>query len=104
MVLYETVCLRQLAGGDHSEEIRFGRFLAIDAVTVDRVIAGWSDQTRFAVDGRHVLALQDTSEIRFATTPDNRRDLGKVKKGTCWGLLLHPMLGSMPSTVLTLAW
>ncbi len=45
------------------------------------------------MDGRHVLALQDTSEIRFATTPDNRRDLGKVKKGTCWGLLLHPMLG-----------
>ena len=92
-MLDETVCLRQLAGGDHSEEIRFGRFLANDAVTVDRVIAGWSDQTRFAVDGRHVLALQDTSEIRFATTPDNRRDLGKVKKGTCWGLLLHPMLG-----------
>jgi hypothetical protein len=93
MVLHETVCLRQLSGGNHSEEIRYGRFLGNEAVTVERVIEGWSDQTRAAVDGRHVLALQDTSEIRYATTQDNRRDLGKIKKGNCWGMLLHPMLG-----------
>jgi len=92
MVLRETVCLRQLSGGDHSEEVRYGRFLGNEAVTVENVIAGWSEQTRLAVEGRHVLALQDTSEIKFATTPDNRRDLGKVKKGNCWGMLLHPML------------
>jgi Transposase DDE domain len=91
-VLLETVCLRQLAGGNHSEEIRFGRFLRNEAVTVERLIEGWSDRTRFAVEGRHVLALQDTSELKFPTTEDNRRDLGKVKKGSCWGLLLHAML------------
>lgn len=93
MVLHETVCLRQLAGGNHSGEIRFGRFLGNDAVTVERIVEGWSDQTRLAVEGRHVLALQDTSELKFPTTEDNRRDLGKVKKGNCWGMLLHPMLG-----------
>lgn len=92
MVVHETVCVRQLAEGNHSEAIRFGRFLGNDEVTVERIIAGWSDQTRLGVAGRHVLALQDTSEIKFPTTPDNRRDLGKVKKGNCWGLLLHPML------------
>ncbi|TPJ13544.1 IS4 family transposase [Mesorhizobium sp. B2-7-2] len=92
MVLRETVCLRRLAGGNHSEEIRYGRFLGNEAVTVERVIEGWSDRTGLAVAGRHVLALQDTSEIKFATTPDNRRDLGKIKKGNCWGVLLHPML------------
>ncbi|MER9128114.1 IS4 family transposase [Mesorhizobium sp. M0959] len=92
MVLRETVCLRRLAGGDHSEEIRYGRFLGNDAVTADRIIAGWSDQTRLAVEGRHVLAVHDTSEIKFPTTEGNRRGLGKVKKGNCWGLLLHPML------------
>ncbi|RUU04858.1 IS4 family transposase [Mesorhizobium sp. USDA-HM6] len=92
MVLRETVCLRRLAGGDHSEEIRYGRFLGNEAVTVERIIAGWSDQTRLAAEGRHVLAVQDTSEIKFPTTQDNRRDLGKIKKGNCWGLLLHPML------------
>lgn len=92
MVLRETVCLRRLSGGDHSEEIRYGRFLGNTAVTVEDVIAGWSDRTRLAVDGRHVLALQDTSEIKFPTTQDNRRDLGRIKKGNCWGMLLHPML------------
>ncbi|RUT99981.1 transposase, partial [Mesorhizobium sp. USDA-HM6] len=60
MVLRETVCLRRLAGGDHSEEIRYGRFLGNEAVTVERIIAGWSDQTRLAAEGRHVLAVQDT--------------------------------------------
>jgi hypothetical protein len=92
MVLRETVCLRRLSGGDHPGEIRYGRFLGNAAVTVGGVIAGWSDRTRLAVEGRHVLALQDTSEIKFPTTPDNRRDLGKIKKGNCWGMLLHPML------------
>lgn len=92
MVLQETVCLRRLACGNHSDEIRFGRFLGNEAVTVDRVIEGWSEQTRLAVEGRHVLALQDTSEIKFPTTQDNRRDLGKIKKGNCWGLPLHAML------------
>ncbi|WP_240539627.1 IS4 family transposase [Rhizobium sp. CCGE 510] len=84
--------MRQLAEGKHSEEIRFGRFLNNGAVRVEEIIDGWSDQTQSAVAGRHVLALQDTSEIKFATTPDNRRDLGKIKKGNCFGLLLHPML------------
>lgn len=92
MVLRETICLRRLSGGDHSQEIRYGRFLHNEAVTVERVIAGWSEHTGSAVEGRHVLALQDTSEIKFPTTPDNRRDLGKIKKGNCWGMLLHPML------------
>ncbi|UWU27572.1 hypothetical protein N2600_19735 [Rhizobium sp. WSM1274] len=92
IVLRETVCLRQLAEGNHSQEIRFGRFLNNSAVSVEEIIAGWSQETRSAVEGRHVLALQDTSEIKFATTPDSRRELGKIKKGNCFGLLLHPML------------
>jgi hypothetical protein len=92
MVVHETVCLRRLAQGNHSEEIRHGRFLANQAVTVAAVIAGWSERTRLAVEGRHVLAVQDTSEIQFATTDGNRRGLGRIKKGNCHGILLHPML------------
>jgi Transposase DDE domain len=61
-------------------------------VTVERLIEGWSDQTRVAVAGRHVLAIQDTSEIKFATTPEDRRGLGKVKKGNVYGALLHAMI------------
>jgi hypothetical protein len=92
MVLHETVCLRRLAGGAHSQEIRYGRFLGNDAVTVARVSASWSERTGLAAQDRHVLAAQDTSEIRFPTTPEHRRGLGKVKKGNCHGVLLHAML------------
>ncbi|HEX4078384.1 MAG TPA: IS4 family transposase [Rhizomicrobium sp.] len=72
--------------------MRFWRFLANLRVTLKKLIEGWSDQTRTAVAGWHVLAIQDTSEIRFATTKENRRGLGKVKKGTCRGVSLHAML------------
>jgi hypothetical protein len=68
------------------------RFLANPRVTLEKLIEGWSDQTRTAVAGRHVLAIQDTSEIRFSTTKENLRGLGKVKKGTCLGVLLHALL------------
>jgi len=72
--------------------MRFWRFLANDGVTVDKLTEGWSDQTRRAAAGRHVLAIQDTSEIKFTTTEANRRGLGKVKKGNAFGVLLHPMI------------
>jgi hypothetical protein len=72
--------------------MRFWRFLANERVTIDKLIEGWSEQTRQAVAGRHVLAIQDTSEIKFPTTEENRRGLGKIKKGNVFGVLLHPLL------------
>ena len=85
-------CLRRLAGGSWASQMRFWRFLANGRVTIDKLIAGWSEETRQAVAGVHVLAIQDTSEIRFATTQENRRGLGPVKKGSCFGVLLHAMI------------
>lgn len=75
-----------------AKQAQFGRLLANPRVTVAKLIAGWGDQTRHAVAGRHVLAIQDTSELKFATTPDNRRGLGQVKKGNSHGVLLHAMI------------
>jgi hypothetical protein len=93
MVACSTVCLRQLARGRWAKQMQFWRFMANERVTVGRLIEGWSDRTRDAAVGRHVLAIQDTSELRFSTTADNRRGLGKVKKGTAYGVLLHAMIG-----------
>ena len=42
--------------------------------------------------GRHVLAIQDTSEIHLNTAPHRRRGLGEIGKGNSHGVLLHPML------------
>ena len=92
MVVRASVCLRRLARGRRSAQVGFGRFLANRRVTVDRLIEGWSDRTAEAVEGRHVLAIQDTSEISFRTTPKRRRGLGEIGKGGGRGVLLHAML------------
>lgn len=91
MVARPTVCLRQLGNGQRAQEVGFGRFLANPRVTVEQLIEGWGDQTVVAAAGRHVLAIQDTSEINFRTTAGRRRGLGKTKGGGR-GLLLHGMV------------
>jgi hypothetical protein len=92
MVAGKDVCLRRLAKGVRGREVRFNRFLGNAKVTTERVIESWSEGTAAAVDGRHVLAIQDTSEINFATTTERRRGLGEIGKGNGHGVLLHPML------------
>lgn len=92
MVAGKDVCLRRLSGGDRALEVRFNRFLGNDKVTIERIIESWSESTVGAVTGRHVLAIQDTSEIHFNTTSQRRRGLGEIGKGNHHGVLLHPLL------------
>ena len=69
-----------------------GRFFANKKVTVERIVAGWSDRTVSAVAGRHVLAIQDTTEVSIATRPRRRRGLGQWGHGNADGVLAHAML------------
>ncbi len=92
MISRKSTCLRQLAGGRRSDVVRFGRFLANPRVTADRLIEGWGDRIGPVCSGRHILAIQDTSEVKFRTTATQRRGLDKVGKGMSHGLLLHAML------------
>ena len=92
MVARQSVCLRRLGAGDRAREVGFGRFLANEKVTVERLIAGWSAQTASAAAGRRVLAIQDTSDIAFRTTAERRRGLGEVGKGMGHGVLVHAMV------------
>jgi len=92
MVAGKDVCLRRLARGGRAREVRFNRFLGNAKVTTARLIESWSEGTAAAAEGRHVLAIQDTSEINFATTAERRRGLGETAKGNTRGVLLHPML------------
>jgi|SRR6202789_591791 len=91
MVARKTVCLKRL-GGDRAGELRAGRFFASPQVTTAKIIAGWSRQTGAACAGRHVLAIDDTCEVKFPTTAQRRRGLGPVKKGRAYGLLVHSMI------------
>jgi len=68
--------------------VRFNRLLGNAKVTTERIIESWSDGTVAAAEGRHVLAIQDTSEINFTTTAERRRGLGETAKGNVHGLLL----------------
>lgn len=79
-------------GGDRSGELRAGRFFASPKVTVAKLVEGWSDRTGEACAGRHVLAIQDTCEVKFPTTAQRRRGLGPVGKGNAYGVLVHPMI------------
>jgi Transposase DDE domain len=87
-----TSCLRQLAEGSETLEIRFGRFLRNPRVTVEGIIEGGSEEVARTVAGRHVLAIQDTSELNYRTSEGRRRGLGVIGKGVGRGILLHPMI------------
>lgn len=91
MVVRKTVCLRRL-GGDRGGELQAGRFFANAKVTAEKIVAGWSELTGAGCAGRHVLAIQDTSEVKFPTTAQRRRGLGPVKKGNAHGVLVHAMI------------
>jgi hypothetical protein len=93
MVARESICLRRLAGGRRGGIVGFSRFLANPRVTVEALIAGLGEEIAEACAGRHVLAIQDTSEINFTTTQQRDRGLGEIGKGVGRGLLLHAMLG-----------
>jgi len=91
MVSRQTVCLRRL-GGSRGGELRAGRFLANPRVTAEQIVAGWSQLTGPACAGRHVLAIQDSTEVRFPTTAQRRRGLGPIGHGNIHGVLVHAML------------
>ena len=79
MVAHATVCVRRLAGGCRAQLVRYSRFLANPNVTVAALLDGWGKQTARLAASRHVLAIQDTSEVHFRTTEGRRRGLGEVE-------------------------
>jgi hypothetical protein len=93
MVGRQSICLRRLAGGRRGGIVGFSRFLANPRVTSERLIEGWGTEISAACAGRHVLAIQDTSELNFTTSAQRQRGLGEIGKGVGRGLLLHAMLG-----------
>jgi hypothetical protein len=92
MLCTRSVCLRQIAQSDWAAYMSYWRFVSNPQVTTDKLIEGWSLQTPAAAKDRHVLAIQDTSEVKFHTRPGHRRGLGKVGKGNARGVLLHAMI------------
>jgi hypothetical protein len=86
-----TVRLHDLAWG-RSEEVGFGRFLRNEAVTIEDLHQHCGEETARRSAGRHVLAIQDTTELNYQRHAGRTRGLGTVGNGTDLGLFLHPTL------------
>jgi hypothetical protein len=87
----QEVCLRKV-GDDRAEQVKFRRFLLNGSVTVEEMVAHRALLAASAAVGRHVLAIQDTSEINYEAQRGRKRRLGTVGNGTDVGLFVHPVL------------
>ena len=75
-----TVCLRRLGRG-HAGEVRFSRFLNSHRVSPEEMLATAAEHCASRVAGRHVLAIQDTSEINYRAHAGRSRGLGLAGNG-----------------------
>src|SRR5579863_1152713 len=87
----KVVSLRKLANG-RSEAVKFERWLGNKNVSIARLIE--TEQTRLCplVKGRHVLGIQDTTELNYEKQAGRVKGLGTVGNGKDKGFFMHPML------------
>jgi len=91
LLLERTACLRRL-GRDRAGTVAFGRFLNNEAVSLETILATAVRHTAEAARGRHVLALQDTTELNFWRHAGSKKGFGVVGNGRDIGLFLHPVI------------
>lgn len=86
-----TICLRRLSD-DRATQRRFHRLLEHPEVTPQEIIRQGSDRAAQAAAGRHVLAIQDTSELDFSAHQRRTSGLGGISNHKGCGLFIHPVL------------
>lgn len=91
MVDKQSVCLRQLGEG-RAGEVRFGRFLANARVNTDALVEAACAGVAQRSAGRHVLLIEDTTELNYQAHAKRVAGLGTVGNGTDLGFFLHPVL------------
>lgn len=91
MARMQKVSLRAL-GKNRAGEMRLGRFLRNPKVTVKELMEGVCAGIGERAEGRHVLAIQDTSELNFQAHAERVKGLGTVGNGEDVGFFIHPTL------------
>ncbi len=86
-----TFCVHRLAK-TRAQTVQFGRFLANPAVTTREMLATAARLTSQRSAGRHVLAIMDTTDLRFPTHAASKRGFGRDANDTGPGLFLHPVM------------
>lgn len=85
-------CTLRRIGRGRAEELGFCRFLGNAKVTADAIVASASEALGPRVQGLHVLAIQDTTEVNFQHHAGRVRGLGPVGNGSDRGLFAHPVI------------
>lgn len=91
MINSKTVSIRGCTQ-DKNQQRRFYRWINHQEITKDRLINTSVEQVKDLAKDRHVLAIQDTTEINYQAHFDRVSGLGTVGNGTDVGIFLHPLL------------
>ena len=84
-------CVHALAK-DRNEALAFGRFLDHSAVSHDEMLTRTGQFTGQRAAGRHVLAIQDTTEFNFPGHIASKSGFGRSGNDRDLGLFLHPTI------------
>lgn len=87
----KTVCIKKLSS-NRAEEVKFGRWLRNKKMQSHHLIQEETNRVREIVSDRHILALQDTTELNYQSNAGRLKDLGVGFNGSDKGLFLHPTL------------
>ncbi|TIO80277.1 MAG: hypothetical protein E5X74_33275, partial [Mesorhizobium sp.] len=96
--------MRRLAD-TRAEKVAFTRLFRNRHVSTQEIIRTAAARTAELAGGRHVLIIEDSSEINYEAKASRKRGLGRVGNGTDIGLFVHPALAvdAVDGSVLGLA-
>lgn len=86
-----TTCIHALAY-DRNQELTFGRFLDHSSVSYGEMLTSTGRFTGHRAVGRHVLAIQDTTEFNFPGHVNSKHGFGRSGNDRDLGLFLHPTI------------
>lgn len=79
-------------GESRAGEVKLGRFLRNEKVTSKELIESITMKNQELVRNRHVLAIQDTTELNYESKINRIKGLGPVGNGQRHGVYLHAMI------------
>lgn len=82
----------RVIGGSRAGEVSFHRFLRNPFVQICEMIETASKRLEPIVSAKHVLAIQDTTELNYENHRGRKRDFGTVGDGRNIGFFLHPVI------------
>lgn len=85
-------CVLRKVGGDRAGEMACHRFLSSRHSSIEAILSGLAARSAAACAGRHVVCIQDTSEIHFKGRAAKRRGFGVGSDGQSPAFFLHPLL------------